>query len=172
MATPHKCKRNALRIALVFTDWYHAHMKKPLSQRLWARFSHLGEEECWILGTGVSRYTTFRNEQGKTVMAHRASYEAAHGPVPDGTEINHTCQVTRCVNPRHLEALTHLENVRYSNPAHCPQGHPYDEKNTYTRTDVTGRMCRTCMRESTKRHNRNLRKRAACTCPCECGARS
>jgi hypothetical protein len=146
-------------------------MKKPLSQRLWARFSDLGQDECWILGSGKSRYTTFRNDEGRTTLAHRASYEAAHGPVPDGMEVNHKCQVTRCVNPAHLEVLTHVDNIRYSMPTHCPQGHPYDDENTYTRTDVTGRMCKICTREAQKRFRDRRKRQAECTCPCSCGAR-
>lgn len=43
--------------------------------------------------------------------AHRVSYEHYKGPIPDGYEIDHTCRNHRCVNPDHLEAVTHTENV-------------------------------------------------------------
>jgi len=45
-------------------------------------------------------------------LAHKAIYEAEHGPVPDGLELDHLCRNKACVNPNHLEAVTHLVNVR------------------------------------------------------------
>ena len=36
----------------------------------------------------------------------------AVGPIPDGREIDHLCRNHRCVNPDHLEPVTHLENMR------------------------------------------------------------
>lgn len=49
---------------------------------------------------------------GKTKQAHFASWEAVNGPVPEGHELDHLCRVRCCVNPDHLEAVTHSENVR------------------------------------------------------------
>jgi hypothetical protein len=45
-------------------------------------------------------------------LIHRKHYEQFKGPIPDGLEIDHTCRNTRCVNPEHLEAVTHAENLR------------------------------------------------------------
>ncbi len=45
-------------------------------------------------------------------MAHRWFYEQAKGPIPDGLSIDHLCRVPPCVNPDHLEAVSHTENVR------------------------------------------------------------
>ena len=63
-----------------------------------------------------------------------------------------------CVNPQHLEPVTHLENMRrgigvghvwarmQKEKTHCPHGHAYDEHNT--RTLANGhRTCRACDRE-------------------------
>lgn len=44
--------------------------------------------------------------------AHQAFWEDRNGPVPEGKEIDHLCRVTVCVNPDHLEAVTHAENTR------------------------------------------------------------
>lgn len=48
---------------------------------------------------------------GKTVSAHRFSYELHKGPIPDGMEILHSCDVRRCVNPDHLRVGTHAANM-------------------------------------------------------------
>jgi hypothetical protein len=46
------------------------------------------------------------------MKAHRASYEAFKGPIPDGMHVLHQCDVTECVNPDHLFLGTQLDNVR------------------------------------------------------------
>ena len=60
----------------------------------------------------------------KKTRAHRVSYELFNGPIPEGMEIDHVCHTNdddcpagdaclhrRCVNPDHLEAVSHMENV-------------------------------------------------------------
>lgn len=44
--------------------------------------------------------------------AHRVMYERLRGPIPDGLELDHLCRSPSCVNPDHMEAVTHTENVR------------------------------------------------------------
>ena len=54
------------------------------------------------------------NIVGQTrVMAHRISWMRAHGPIPDGMQVNHLCNNPPCVNPDHLELGTQSRNVRY-----------------------------------------------------------
>jgi hypothetical protein len=53
----------------------------------------------------------------RTISAHRASYILLRGDVPDGLELDHLCRNTICVNPDHLEAVTHQVNNARSNSA-------------------------------------------------------
>ena len=129
-------------------------------------------DNCWIFGRNISnRYAVFtlsdKTVKGQrvvvSVVAHKWLWEFFNGTVPDGLELDHLCRVTRCVRPTHLEAVTHSENARRSpllranarsnglamkgkdraNTTHCPQSHPYDERNTY-RTKQGHRKCRKC----------------------------
>lgn len=87
-------------------------------------------------------------------LAHRVAYERRFGPIPDGLQLDHLCRNRACVNPEHLEPVTHAENMRRSAPAQktkCSNGHAYDDLNTYIRP--TGqRDCRVCIRERQARH--------------------
>ena len=43
--------------------------------------------------------------------AHRWLYQFLHGQIPDGMVVRHTCDNTRCVNPKHLDVGTQRQNV-------------------------------------------------------------
>jgi hypothetical protein len=49
---------------------------------------------------------------GKVVAMHRFHFEQRYGPVPPGRELDHLCRQRSCVNPEHLELVTHAENCR------------------------------------------------------------
>lgn len=113
---------------------------------------------CWLwIGGLTSRgYGTFWSA-GRALGAHVVSFTALVGAVPDGLELDHRCRVRSCVNPRHLEAVTHRENmmrsptsvvVRNAAKTHCPAGHPYstDPNEPGCYPSEKARRCRICLR--------------------------
>jgi len=48
--------------------------------------------------------------RGRMMLAHRAAYEAANGPIPDGLLLMHACDNPRCCNPAHLTPGTDQDN--------------------------------------------------------------
>jgi hypothetical protein len=80
------------------------------------------ETGCWIwLGhiNSGGYGTTSRQSNGvrRRLKAHRAFYEEARGPIPDGMQLDHLCGNRACVNPDHLEPVSGVENVRRSRVA-------------------------------------------------------
>lgn len=55
-------------------------------------------------------YGTIRFE-GQLWLAHRLSYVAANGPIPDGRVVRHRCDNPPCINPEHLLLGSIAENV-------------------------------------------------------------
>lgn len=47
---------------------------------------------------------------GQTVAVHRVMYTNIHGYVPSKKQIDHACNNRCCVNPAHLQMMTHLKN--------------------------------------------------------------
>src|SRR5262245_7725960 len=48
---------------------------------------------------------------GKKGLGSRVVYEEHHGAIPAGHEVDHICHVRRCIEPTHLRALPHRDNV-------------------------------------------------------------
>jgi hypothetical protein len=128
----------------------------PPQQRFMRRVSlgHSGGCWKWTGHVNPNGYASF-DVGGRTVGAHVFAYEWFVGPL-NGREPDHLCRVEDCVNPDHLEAVTHRENVRRgTGPVSvnmaliaCRRGHPFDEANTYLHDGR--RCCRECRREAVR----------------------
>lgn len=67
---------------------------------------------CWLWRGEINRNGYGRVwMNGKRFMAHRAVYEALHGPIADGMVLDHLCRNRACCNPDHLEPVTVRENT-------------------------------------------------------------
>lgn len=124
---------------------------------------------CW-LWQGYVRPDGYAAYGKPRRFAHRLAFEAFRGPVPEGLELDHLCRVRSCVNPAHLEAVTHRENLSRGPstnwiPARtgaCLRGHRRTEGTSY-RTPAGAVQCRICRRETEQRyrtrHQEELRER-------------
>jgi hypothetical protein len=131
-------------------------------QRLEAKVE-VAENGCWNW-TGATSHSGYGkiNLSGRYVGAHRAAYELLIGAIPAGLELDHLCSNPTCVNPEHLEPVTHAENVRrtiargrgrppatYSRLTHCKRGHPFTTENTRLKANGD-RCCRECGRQNSR----------------------
>jgi hypothetical protein len=136
-----------------------------LEERFWKKVE-VQAGGCWLWtaaknADGYGRYSIGGQDNRQLFQAHRVAYEALVTDIPAGLQLDHLCRTPACVNPDHLEVVTNQENARRSllvgrkkDPnkgswqrakTHCPQGHPFDEDNTY-RYPSGARACRTCRR--------------------------
>lgn len=99
-----------------------------------------------------------------TRRAHRFIYEALVGAIPEGLDLDHLCRVRRCVNPDHLEPVTHQENCQRVPREVCAKGHPREDALVWILRGKQIRVCRECRRNNSQTF---MRSRAKARCP-EC----
>lgn len=83
---------------------------QTLLERFEAKVNRSGECWLWLGYINDKGYGSFSVE-GKPKRAHRVSYELFVGEIPEGLELDHLCHTNACVNPKHLEAVTHQVNM-------------------------------------------------------------
>lgn len=123
--------------------------------RFWSKVNKDGPNGCWVwtaskteLGYGEFWWN------GKLRKAYRQAWLVVRGEIPEGLVLDHLCRNPSCVNPSHLEAVTHRENCirgignANQRKTHCHRGHEFTPENTAYTTfkKVTSRVCITCRR--------------------------
>lgn len=116
---------------------------------------------CWIWhgAKTANGYGVFNTGEKRNCLAHRYAYEATHGPIPEGMQLDHLCRTRPCVRPDHLEVVDNRTNqLRGNSPSgvharqtHCMHGHEFTAENTYRRKNGS-RECRQCRRRIRRNH--------------------
>ena len=121
------------------------------------------KDGCWIwLGHKDKRGYGQTSLRGRD-WAHRIFYRHFKGQIPEGTEIDHKCNTPSCVNPKHLQAISHRENQlrgrswvgKNARKTHCPKAHPYSKRNTYINPHGA-RVCRACAKDRERKYLASL----------------
>ncbi len=145
---------------------------EALEQRFYSKVNkHSGTfwegSECW-------EWTAFIHPDGYGIFWFDGRMRGAHiyahtihtGKIPEGMTVDHKCRNRRCVNPAHLEVVTHTINVlrgdgptaQNARKTHCKHGHEFTPENTYTSDGK--RHCRTCCIARAARQREKARERA------------
>jgi HNH endonuclease len=132
-------------------------MRRATPETFWGKVDKAFD--CWMwrgahFNSGYARVKF----HGRDTVAHLIAWELTNGPVPAGLELDHLCRNRGCVNPAHLEPVTHRENEVRGNTVIrnnalkivCHKGHPLSGDNLFVRNDGR-RRCRACERATQKK---------------------
>lgn len=132
------------------------------SERFWAKVEITGFCWNWTGAKGQHGHGFFNlgKETGwKGIGAHKFAWLDLMQEDTTGRDLDHLCRNPACVNPDHLEPVTHRENmyrgyapgIRTRVTRVCKAGHNLDEVGFYTA--ASGRQtCKVCAAARSKRY--------------------
>lgn len=82
---------------------------EKIAALFWAKVDKTNDCWLWIASKNRAGYGHFRSH-GRSLGAHRVSYEMANGPIVGKWEVDHTCHNRDCVKPDHLRLTTRKQN--------------------------------------------------------------
>ena len=139
---------------------------KPTENQFWSLVDKTGSCWLWLGRRDGNGYGKVGTSLAGTPFAHRAAYILTRGPIPKGKSLDHICHSAAtaecrggdrcphrgCVNPAHLEPVTHYVNMRrgvQATQTHCKHGHELAGYNLILQPRKNGkheyRQCRECL---------------------------
>lgn len=121
---------------------------------------------CWLWNgpknqNGYGKVSLWKPKR-TTIAAHKFLFQKINGELPKGMELDHLCRIRHCVNPDHLEIVTHRENTLRgismvavnAKKTHCKYGHEFTKKNTKIckSRGTIERNCKTCHAINSKKY--------------------
>lgn len=126
------------------------------------------EGDCLVWQGGLSKGYGRVSFKGKYVNTHTIMYQGLIGKIPKGLVLDHLCRNRACCNVKHLEIVSHRENIlrgvgpaaKHAQMTHCINGHEFTPENTLiVKTSATKwrtwRRCKECKRIRAKKYSRD-----------------
>lgn len=96
----------------------HRYSQGTVEERFWKFVDKT--ESCWVWngsknakGYGLMQGAPIKGQKrGKTILAHRVSYQLHNGDLGPDDCVLHSCDNPQCTNPAHLRKGTQSENIK------------------------------------------------------------
>lgn len=103
----------------------------------------VSEAGCWEWKFGTCRgYGRMNAKKWGHRLAHRWMYELKMGKMGEGLELDHLCKNKICINPDHLQPVSHQENIRRGRQRKFSEAQVWIMKKLAKRVFSNGRLAK------------------------------